>query len=175
MRAAAQGAFCAWLTLAMLAPAAAGVDQPVAAASPQASPLVEQSLLLGFLADNSTLTLIDARSPEEYATRQITGAVNIPHDRLEEFADRLPADTAEPIVVYCKSGMRAGLLQAQLAARGYGNVQVLPPRQMFWTDEVMVFNCGVTDETKASPASVTATTVGAAAPGAGETGSANSR
>lgn len=141
------------LACLLLAPAAA--DDRAAATPLQASPLVDRSLLLGFLADNTTLTLIDARSPEEFAMRHVSGAINIPHDRLEEFADRLPADSAEPIVIYCKSGMRAGLLQAQLAGRGYSNVQVLPPRQLFWTDEVMVFNCGVKDQVQPGPVAAT--------------------
>lgn len=137
------------LALLALSHAEAGAAQTEPLASP--APLVNRSLLLGFLADNSTMNLIDARSPAEYSTQHVTGAVNIPHDQVDEFADRLPANLSEPVVIYCRSGMRAGLLKEQLAARGYKDVHVLPPRQMFWTDEVMVFNCGVTDKTQQAP------------------------
>lgn len=151
------------LALLALSHAEAGAAQTEPLASP--APLVNRSLLLGFLADNSTMNLIDARSPEEYSTRHVTGAVNIPHDRLDEYAERLPADVSEPIVIYCRSGMRAGLLQEQLTARGYNDVRVLPPRQLFWTDEVMVFNCGVTDGDVPAPVAATAEAGSGEAPG----------
>lgn len=159
-------AVAAALALAVAAQAGAGASPAEPVASP--APLVERSLLLGFLADNSTATLVDARSADEYAAQHVTGAVNIPHDQLDEHADRLPADTAGPVIIYCRSGMRASLLREQLVERGFTNVHVLPPRQMFWTDEVMVFNCGLTDDAEPAPAAVTATTAGGTAPVAGD-------
>lgn len=127
-------------------------------------PLVDRSLLLGFLATRSGLTLVDARSPEEYASRHIDGAVNVPHDQLDSHLSALPADRSGPVVVYCRTGKRAGLLQAELIGMGYTDVRVLPPRQMFWNDEVMVFNCGVSDPA-APPASPVAAQVPAARSG----------
>lgn len=105
-------------------------------------PHVDRELLLGFLADNDTMTLIDARSPEEFAAQHLPGAVNIPFDAVATNEALLPADRSRPIVVYCRSGKRAGLLLADLLARGYTNVQVLPREQIFWQDNFMVFNCG---------------------------------
>jgi len=114
------------------------------AAEPAHSPIprVDRELLLGFLADNGTMTLIDARSPEEFADQHLPGAINIPFDAVAASTALLPEDRARPIVVYCRSGKRAGLLQADLRARGYTNVQVLPREQIFWQDNFMVFNCG---------------------------------
>jgi phage shock protein E len=169
--------FARWLLtgVLMLIGGSLQADPGATAAQPAASPvpLVERSLLLGFLADNSTATLIDARSPDEYAAQHVTGAVNIPFDDLDEYAAQLPADSAEPIIIYCRSGKRARLLQKQLIERGFSNVHVLPPRQLFWTDEIMVFNCGVTDEV--APAAVMPSTVGAGTLGPDETGGAASR
>ena len=46
-------------------------------------PRIDRNLLLGFLADDSTLTLIDARSPEEFTEQHLPGAINIPFDAVD--------------------------------------------------------------------------------------------
>lgn len=124
---------------------AARVD--VATANPrdtaEAPPLIDRSLLLDYLADTDTFTLLDARSEQEFATGHIYGAVNIPHDALDEFAAALPTDLDAPLVVYCKTGLRAARLQEQLSARGYTRVRVLGPKQLVWSDTAPMFNCGV--------------------------------
>jgi rhodanese-related sulfurtransferase len=113
-------------------------------------PPLPQSLLLAFLADPSTFALVDARSPEEYAESHIDGAINVPHDRLDEYDEGLPAALDRTVVVYCRTGKRAGRLQAQLEARGYTDVRVLGPDQIFARGGLMVFNCGT--QSSESPA-----------------------
>lgn len=103
---------------------------------------IPQSTLLQYLAGKGNFTLIDARSPEEYAAGHIYGAVNVPHDADLAAAGVLPADTAAPLVVYCKSGKRAAALKESLAAAGYGDVRVLGPAQILWSESLPVFNCG---------------------------------
>ncbi len=131
-------------------PLAAGAEPPGAGDANAPEP-IPQSVLLGFLADTTVFTLLDARSPEEYAIGHLYGAENVPHDRVDEHAARLPAARSAPIVVYCKTGKRAAALKAALEARGYDNVRVLAPAQMFWSDTVPMFNCGV-PEPSAGPA-----------------------
>jgi len=104
-------------------------------------PRVDRELLLAFLADDETMTLIDARSPEEFGEQHLPGAINIPFDAVDANAEQLPADAMKPVVVYCRSGKRAGLLKDELVARGYADVRVLPREQIFWEDNFMVFNC----------------------------------
>lgn len=106
---------------------------------------VPQSLLLDYLADKSAFTLIDARSPEEYAESHIGGAINIPYDQLDRFEDALPAPLDGTVVVYCRTGRRAGKLQSQLAERGYSDVRVLQAEQIYSSDGLMTFNCGTTE------------------------------
>ena len=115
---------------------------PFASASPVTIEPVDRDLLLGFLADSSTMTLIDARSPAEFAEQHLPGAINIPFDAVKANEELLPEDPARPVVVYCQTGKRAGRLREQLLARGYEDVRVLPRQQMFWEDDFMVFNCG---------------------------------
>ena len=120
-------------------------------AEPEQSPVpVPQKLLLSYLADNSTFTLIDARSAEEYAASHISGAINVPVAALEASLELLPADHAAPIVVYCKSGKRASALKDELVERGYSDVKVLRADQIHWFDGMAVFNCATPSATSAA-------------------------
>lgn len=115
---------------------------------------IPQQTLLDYLGGKTNFTLLDARTAEEYAAGHIWGAQNVPADADLSAVDALPADAASPIVVYCKSGIRAEALQAALLASGYTNVRVLGPAQMLWAGELPVFNCGATEVSE--PALVTA-------------------
>jgi len=56
-------------------------------------------------------TLIDVRSPSEYATGHISGALNIPLEQIESRLDDLGRG---PLVVVCKAGQRARMAAALL-------------------------------------------------------------
>lgn len=104
---------------------------------------IPQAELLQFLAGKSDFTLLDARSAEEYAAGHIWGAVSLPHTADLHEAPGLPQDRSTPLVVYCKSGLRALTLQRRLQEAGYAQVRVLAPGQMLWAGEDLpVFNCG---------------------------------
>jgi rhodanese-related sulfurtransferase/sugar lactone lactonase YvrE len=96
---------------------------------------VDPDLLVAFQLDTDVLTLIDARSPEEYLASSIPGAINVPYDAVETNASLLPDDKKKPVVVHCKTGKRAGLLKKQLDAMGYTDVQVLPSAQIRWGED----------------------------------------
>ncbi|MHC6201168.1 rhodanese-like domain-containing protein [Elizabethkingia miricola] len=69
------------------------------------TPKTENQKISRLVNDNKTF-LVDVRIPEEYNAEKIEGAVNIPLDqvesRLSEFRGK------KNIVVYCRSGIRAG-------------------------------------------------------------------
>ncbi|MCS6916649.1 MAG: rhodanese-like domain-containing protein [Chitinophagales bacterium] len=64
--------------------------------------------------------LVDVRTPEEFATGSVPGAVNIPLDtvpqRVDDFRNK------ENIVVFCRSGNRSGQAKAFLEQNGIRNV-----------------------------------------------------
>jgi rhodanese-related sulfurtransferase len=93
---------------------------------------VDPELLVAFRLDTDTLTLIDARSPEEHSAAHIPGAINVPFDAVEAHASLLPADKEKLVVVHCKTGRRAGLLKEQLDAMDYADVRILPSEQIEW-------------------------------------------
>jgi phage shock protein E len=64
--------------------------------------------------------LIDVRTPEEFASGAIPGAINIPYDLL---ADKLPTtDRNAEVVVYCRSGRRSAIARRTLEALGFTRV-----------------------------------------------------
>jgi rhodanese-related sulfurtransferase len=70
--------------------------------------------------------LLDVRTPIEYADGHIDGATNISHDelgsRLDEIDKLTGGDKNRPIVVYCRSGARAGQAKKVLTEAGYKRV-----------------------------------------------------
>jgi phage shock protein E len=70
--------------------------------------------------------LVDVRTPEEFASGHIDGAVNIPVDQLSQrLGERGSRD--ERVVVYCRSGSRSASAKRTLDAAGYTAVFDLGP------------------------------------------------
>lgn len=65
----------------------------------------------------SGATLLDVRTPGEYAEGHIDGALNIPVQELEQRLGEVPQ--GHPVVVYCLSGGRSAAASRMLAAAGY--------------------------------------------------------
>ena len=65
--------------------------------------------------------ILDVRTEGEFGSGHVPGAVNIPHDELASRLSEL-ASTDQPVVVYCRSGKRAGMASAVLVAAGYTQV-----------------------------------------------------
>jgi len=69
-------------------------------------------------------SLVDVRSPEEFAAGHISGAVNIPVDEVEGRMGEIgPRD--RPVVLYCRSGNRSAHAARILERSGYANVHDL--------------------------------------------------
>lgn len=81
--------------------------------------------------ENASPVLIDVREESEYAEGHIPGAINIPIRTLAQNLDKIPAD--QPVMVYCASGLRAGMATASLQALGYSNVKAFPPGWKGWS------------------------------------------
>lgn len=101
--------------------------QPTACHNANAIPeLREPTTLPRHLVDNldhNTL-LLDVRSPEEFTTGALEGALNVPLDALLAQPESIPA--APETLVYCASGIRSQLAVDTLTAAGRTNVRNLP-------------------------------------------------
>jgi phage shock protein E len=69
------------------------------------------------------MVYVDVRTPEEYASGHITGAINIPYEQMETRWQELAAHKDRPLALYCKSGRRSGLALRLLQARGFSQLQ----------------------------------------------------
>ncbi len=69
--------------------------------------------------------VIDVRSEAEYDTGHIEGALLIPHDQIADKIGEQVKDKKQKILLYCKSGGRAGLALKTLEGLGYTDVENL--------------------------------------------------
>lgn len=76
-----------------------------------------------FPARTSGGTILDVRSPQEYETWHIPGAMNIPLGKLRGSLDRIPRD--KPVYVYCKVGFRSYLAYRILRQKGFNKLATL--------------------------------------------------
>ncbi len=70
-----------------------------------------------FVSGGISHILLDVRTPEEFASGHIHGAVNIPVESLGNHLSEIPG--GQPIVVYCHSGNRSAKAAQILAQAGY--------------------------------------------------------
>ena len=63
--------------------------------------------------------ILDVRTKEEYAAGHIPGAINLPNEDIQDQKPEVLPDTDQIILIYCRSGHRAGLAAEKLAKLGY--------------------------------------------------------
>lgn len=71
---------------------------------------------------DSSITILDVRTEEEYNTGHIEGAILIPDTEVLEKAEELLTDKSATILLYCRSGRRSALAAADLVELGYSQV-----------------------------------------------------
>jgi phage shock protein E len=67
-------------------------------------------------------TVIDVRTPAEYADGHIAGAQNMDVESGDFAAQISTLDKSAPYLVYCRSGRRSAEAAAQMAAAGFTDV-----------------------------------------------------
>ena len=125
--------FVPWVLLATVAACSSKTDAPTnnsdkaAAPAKSSEPLPDRdSALAHRLVEQENGVLLDVRTPIEFAERHLDGAQNISHDelgsRLDEVEKMTGGDKTRPIVLYCRSGNRAGQAKKVLTEAGYERV-----------------------------------------------------
>lgn len=66
--------------------------------------------------------LLDVRSPAEYSQQHLKNALNIPYKNIVEQLASLSINKEQSIVLYCRSGNRAGKALKALRGAGYKNL-----------------------------------------------------
>lgn len=136
-----------WLAFSVMAVAgepavAPPVPAPAAAASAAttpapaaiaAAPMSQEALLEHLSGHPDHLFVLDVRTPQEYAEAHVPGAVNVPYDQLASRLAEVPQD--KDVVLYCKSGRRAGIAADVLAANGYTRLSHLEGDMSAWVEK----------------------------------------
>jgi phage shock protein E len=73
------------------------------------------------LVKNPSTIIVDVRSPWEYESQHIPGALNIPLEQIPYKTDEFKS-FQHPVVVYCRSGARSGMALGMLQQNGITNV-----------------------------------------------------
>lgn len=81
--------------------------------------LITQKQFLTLQKSATPAIVLDVRSVEEFNAGHIAGAINIAHSSIEENIEQLTSFKDKTIVVYCRSGRRAGIVETYLAKKGF--------------------------------------------------------
>ncbi len=79
---------------------------------------IEPSALADRISRGETPAVLDVRSPQEFASGHVPGAVNIPFQQVSTRLSELPGRDAEPLIVYCGHGPRAYIAARSLQRTG---------------------------------------------------------
>ena len=72
---------------------------------------------------SNEVAVLDVRTPEEYAGGHVPGAQLLTLDTISaETAAAVVPDKEEPVLVYCRSGVRSAEAARKLAALGYRQI-----------------------------------------------------
>lgn len=81
--------------------------------------LISAEDLLSLIQANKAPAILDVRSANEYNNGHVPGAMHIPHSEISAQIDKLAAYKDKTLVVYCRSGYRAGIAENELSQRGF--------------------------------------------------------
>jgi rhodanese-related sulfurtransferase len=87
-------------------------------------------------AAGSPPSVLDVRTPQEYAGGHIEGALHIPVDDISKRLNEVPRD-GRKLYVICAGGGRSAAAAAFLANRGYLNVHNVEGGMSTWRDKVV--------------------------------------
>ncbi len=80
--------------------------------------------------------LLDCRTPEEFATASIDGAVLIPMQELTERIGELAGHENRPLIVHCHHGMRSLRVTRWLRDHGFPLAQSMAGGIEAWTTHI---------------------------------------
>lgn len=119
----------------VLAPPASATTAPAAQPAPPitAPSISADALEQRLAAAGQPPTLLDVRTPEEFAAGHVPGARNIPVQELDARLGELAAARGGDIVVYCRSGRRAASALQTLQAQGFERLLHLEGDMQGWS------------------------------------------
>ena len=88
------------------------------------------------LIDAGTATVVEALGPMYYADAHLPGALNLPHDQVDDLAPRLLPDKGATVVVYCSNTPcpNSTIAARRLAQLGYTHVLEYVEGKQDWVE-----------------------------------------
>ncbi|MCA2185540.1 rhodanese-like domain-containing protein [Nonomuraea cavernae] len=84
------------------------------------------------VAANPDVLVVDVRTPAEFGTAHIPGALNLPLEQVDAHLRRIVADAGGSMVLICQSGGRAARAREALEGAGLTDVAVLDGGMNAW-------------------------------------------
>ena len=78
--------------------------------------------------------LLDVRTQSEYNDGHIQNAINIPHDQILKEPQLLSAYKDSQVVVFCRSGVRAGKVIEMLEGLGFKEIIDIDGDMLAWNE-----------------------------------------
>ena len=96
------------------------------------SPVIDRAQLVDRLNGEQSPPLIDIRTPAEYRSGHIPGAINIPLQDFQRRFAELDAFRDREVVLYCETGARASYGGRWLKSQGFQELRVLGGHMNAW-------------------------------------------
>lgn len=103
---------------------------PSAEQQPAVAQVSQEALLARQAQHDPSLFLLDVRTPAEFASGHVPGAVNIPHNQIGARLAEVPRD--KDVVLCCQAGVRASLAAGVLVSSGYKRLSHLEGDMVGW-------------------------------------------
>jgi phage shock protein E len=94
----------------------------------------QQELLTALKAPNHNIVVLDVRTVEEYNNGHVANAINVSHNTVADKLNQLSQYKDSTVVVYCRSGYRAGIASTILAENGFKDLRHLTGDMNGWLE-----------------------------------------
>ncbi len=105
---------------------------PAAVSAAHLDPVMTQGQLMDRIANGQAPPLIDVRTPGEFRSGRIPGAINIPLQDFEQRLAELSAYRDREVVVYCETGVRASYGARWLESLGFEELRFVDGDLVAW-------------------------------------------
>ncbi|MFC4117157.1 rhodanese-like domain-containing protein [Nonomuraea zeae] len=93
---------------------------------------IDAATARSLIAANPDVLVVDVRTPAEFGTAHIDGAINLPLDQVDAHLRRIVTDAGGRLLLICQSGSRAERARAALSDAGLSDVAVLDGGMNAW-------------------------------------------
>lgn len=94
---------------------------------------IDAAAVRALIETNPDTLLVDVRTPAEYESSHIDGAINLPLGQVDRHLERITQDAGGQMVLICQSGNRAEQCQGKLTRAGLKDTAVMTGGMNAWT------------------------------------------